>query len=96
MKLLNSDAVRDAYELISPKIRQTPILASQRLEAVSSSVLGAPFVDFLESKKGMELFFKCENMQITGSFKFRGATHAITRMKDENLVNGVVTGSSGK
>lgn len=47
----------------------------------------------LNAQLGREFFFKCENFQRTGSFKFRGAYNAISRL-DEN-VKGVVAFSSG-
>lgn len=42
-----------------------------------------------------EVFFKCENFQRTGSFKFRGAYHALSRLDEEQRRRGVVTFSSG-
>lgn len=44
---------------------------------------------------GMELFFKCENMQKTGSFKFRGAMYSVASLTDEDLGRGLLTTSSG-
>lgn len=44
---------------------------------------------------GCDVFFKCETFQRTGSFKFRGATHAISRLGDEARGAGVTTHSSG-
>jgi len=44
---------------------------------------------------GRELFFKCENFQKTGSFKYRGATNAIQKLDDATAARGVVTHSSG-
>jgi len=41
------------------------------------------------------LFFKCENLQKTGSFKIRGATNAIFSLSDGEAGRGVVTHSSG-
>ena len=48
----------------------------------------------LNSQFGCELFFKCENLQRTGSFKYRGATNAVLQL-DENSKRGVTTHSSG-
>jgi len=42
-----------------------------------------------------ELFFKCENFQKVGAFKFRGATNAVLSLSDERKKHGVVTHSSG-
>jgi threonine dehydratase len=44
---------------------------------------------------GAELFFKCENFQRMGAFKFRGAYNAIARFSDEQKKAGVLTYSSG-
>lgn len=41
------------------------------------------------------VWFKCENFQKTGSFKFRGATNAVRALSDADAVRGVVTHSSG-
>lgn len=44
---------------------------------------------------GASLFFKCENFQKIGAFKFRGASNAILSLTDEEAARGVVTMSSG-
>jgi threonine dehydratase len=44
---------------------------------------------------GAQLFFKCENLQRMGAFKFRGAYNAIARFTDEQRRAGVLTYSSG-
>ncbi|TYC14098.1 pyridoxal-phosphate dependent enzyme [Bizionia gelidisalsuginis] len=44
---------------------------------------------------GVNLQFKCENFQKTGSFKFRGATYAIQQLTAAQKSRGVVTHSSG-
>jgi threonine dehydratase len=44
---------------------------------------------------GCELFFKCENFQKVGAFKFRGATNAVLSLSDKEKKYGVVTHSSG-
>ncbi|MDY7021837.1 MAG: threo-3-hydroxy-L-aspartate ammonia-lyase [Cyanobacteriota bacterium] len=42
-----------------------------------------------------EVFFKCENFQRTGSFKFRGAFNALSQLSDAQKSQGVLTFSSG-
>ena len=42
-----------------------------------------------------ELFFKCENFQKVGAFKFRGALNAVLNLAEKEKVNGVATHSSG-
>jgi threonine dehydratase len=44
---------------------------------------------------GAQLFFKCENFQKTGAFKFRGACNAVFLLSDKQASRGVVTHSSG-
>ena len=47
------------------------------------------------SRANAQLFFKCENYQRTGAFKFRGACNALARFTDEQNKAGVLTYSSG-
>ena len=46
-------------------------------------------------RTGAELFFKCENLQRSGAFKFRGALNAIRSLPTEQRERGVVAFSSG-
>lgn len=71
--------IRKAHIKISPFIYRTPVM--------SSSLLNEMF--------GCSLFFKCENLQKAGAFKFRGATNAILSLSEEEKKRGVVTHSSG-
>src|SRR5262249_53401738 len=72
-------AISEAHERIAPRIHRTPVLRSATLDALT----------------GARLFFKCENLQKTGSFKIRGATNAIFSLSDEEASRGIVTHSSG-
>ena len=49
----------------------------------------------LEQRLGAQFFFKCENFQRMGAFKFRGAFHALSRLTPEQRRAGVVAYSSG-
>jgi len=49
----------------------------------------------VNQRTGCEVFFKCENFQRTGSFKFRGAYNAIAQLRPEQRQRGVLTFSSG-
>ena len=49
----------------------------------------------LDKKLGCRLFCKCENLQRTGSFKFRGASNAVLRLREECIEGDVATHSSG-
>jgi len=68
-----------AHSRIRPYIHYTPVLTSTSINAI----LGAEF------------FFKCENFQKVGAFKFRGATNAVLTLTPEELQRGVGTHSSG-
>jgi len=68
-----------AHERIRSFIHRTPVLTSS---AVNSIV-------------GKELFFKCENFQKVGAFKYRGATNAVLSLNESELGKGVATHSSG-
>jgi threonine dehydratase len=49
----------------------------------------------IDDRAGAHLFFKCENLQRSGSFKFRGAYNALSRLSADEATRGVVTFSSG-
>jgi threonine dehydratase len=49
----------------------------------------------IDRRTGAELFFKCENLQRAGAFKFRGAFNALSRLDADERRRGVVTFSSG-
>lgn len=49
----------------------------------------------LDGDTGMQFFFKCENLQRMGAFKFRGASNALALLSDAQRKAGVVTFSSG-
>jgi len=68
-----------AHQRIAPRIHRTPVLRCATLDTLC----------------GAELFFKCENLQKTGSFKIRGASNAIFSLSDEEASRGIVTHSSG-
>ena len=51
--------------------------------------------DWINQRVGAEVFFKCENQQHIGAFKFRGAYNAISRLSEEQKATGVIAYSSG-
>ena len=71
--------IQAAYSRIKPFVHQTPVMKSQQLNELFNC----------------ELFFKCENFQKVGAFKFRGATNAVLSLSAEERIRGVVTHSSG-
>jgi threonine dehydratase len=73
------DDVLAAAGRIRGHAHRTPVLRS----ATADALLGA------------QLFFKCENLQRMGAFKFRGAFNALSRFSDEQKRRGVIAFSSG-
>src|SRR6202790_2490319 len=73
-------AIREAHRRISPHIEQTQVMISYPLDELAGALL----------------FFKCENLQLSGSFKIRGATNAVFSLSEAEAARGVVTHSSGK
>lgn len=60
-------------------IKKTPIITNAKLN----------------EELDCSLYFKCENLQNTGSFKFRGASNAILSLDENQRKKGVITASSG-
>jgi threonine dehydratase len=71
--------IQAAHARIRSLIHYTPVLTSQ----------------LLNEHFGCKLFFKCENFQKVGAFKFRGATNAVLSLSSDERNRGVVTHSSG-
>ncbi len=76
---LTWQVILEAHARIATRIYRTPVLTSASLDAMS----------------GARLFFKCENLQKTGSFKIRGASNAILSLSEKEAAHGIVTQSSG-
>lgn len=72
-------AIEKARLRIAPYIRQTPILSSPSLS----------------DRTGCDVYLKLEQLQMTGSFKLRGATNAVLSLTEEQKANGVVGVSTG-
>jgi threonine dehydratase len=71
--------VEDAARLIAGKVRETPVLPAGELSR----------------RVGAQVVLKAENLQLTGSFKARGATNMIGRLPADALRAGVVAASAG-
>jgi threonine dehydratase len=50
---------------------------------------------YLNEQLDCKLFCKCENLQRTGSFKFRGASNAVLKLREDGIEGNVATHSSG-
>jgi len=75
----NLDSIREAARRIGPFAHRTPVLTSCTLDRMFNT----------------EVFFKCENFQKVGAFKFRGACNAVFAMPSKEATRGVGTHSSG-
>ncbi|MDV6316295.1 threonine/serine dehydratase [Idiomarina sp. HP20-50] len=69
----------------------------QAQQRINSYIVKTPVLTnlALNQQLGCELFFKCENLQRTGAFKFRGATNALLKLTQKQRQQGVITVSSG-
>jgi threonine dehydratase len=72
-------ALCEARERISARIHPTPVVTCTSLDEMA----------------GARLYFKCENLQKTGSFKIRGAANAVFSLTEEEARCGVAAPSSG-
>jgi len=79
MNAPNINDIRQAADRIQHLIHYTPVLTSSNLNKMV----------------GAELFFKCENFQKVGAFKFRGACNAVFSLSETETKRGVATHSSG-
>lgn len=75
----SKEIIDNSHERIKKFIHKTPILTSQNINKFF----------------GAELFFKCENFQKTGAFKFRGAINSVLILNEKQKKYGVATHSSG-
>lgn len=76
---ISFDDVVAAHERLRGVAHRTPVLTSTTANVLT----------------GAQLFFKCENFQRMGAFKFRGAYNAIAQFTPEQKAGGVITFSSG-
>lgn len=79
MLLPTAGDIINAHRRIQPFVHETPVLTSAAINELT----------------GANLFFKCENFQKVGAFKYRGATNAVLSLTDEQKTKGVATHSSG-
>jgi threo-3-hydroxy-L-aspartate ammonia-lyase len=76
---LDFDAVRAAAARLRGVAHRTPVMTSRRIDALV----------------GAQLFFKCENLQRCGAFKFRGAYNTLSQLDEAQRRRGVIAYSSG-
>jgi threonine dehydratase len=73
------DDIMGAKLRIAPYAHRTPVMTSRTMDELT----------------GGRIFFKCENLQRMGAFKFRGAVNAVFSLEEAEARRGVATHSSG-
>jgi threonine dehydratase len=71
--------IREAAARLAGIVHRTPVMTSETFNQLA----------------GRRIYFKCENLQKVGAFKYRGASNAVLKLTDEQAARGVVTHSSG-
>lgn len=79
MEKIDFEEVLKASKRIKNLIHKTPILTCRTLDEITQN----------------RLYFKCENFQKVGAFKFRGACNAVFSLTEEEAKRGIATHSSG-
>lgn len=79
MQLPSYTDIESAHIRIRDYVHRTPVMTSESINRLLDS----------------DIFFKCENFQKAGAFKYRGATNAVFSLTDEEAQKGVATHSSG-
>ena len=77
--MLSYSLITEAADRLKKRVRRTELIHSHHFS----------------EKLGFPLYFKCENLQRTGSFKIRGALNFMTAQPREALASGVITASAG-
>ena len=76
---LSIEDIRAAAQRLAHRIQRTPVVTSR----------------WWNEATGVEVFFKCESLQLTGSFKIRGALNKLSQLTEDEKRHGVVAFSSG-
>lgn len=71
--------IKSAYDKISDSVHRTPVMTNRQVD----------------ERCGNRIFFKCENFQKVGAFKFRGACNTVFSLPQKKARHGVATHSSG-
>lgn len=77
--MISGRQIEEAAARIAPIVHRTPVFTSRTFGA----------------RSGVRAFFKCENLQVGGAFKIRGAANFLFSMPRAELARGVVAYSSG-
>lgn len=76
---ITAQSIRQAHQLVSPNLTSTPLIVSHTLSDMC----------------GCETLFKLENLQMTGSFKERGALNKLESLTSDERARGVIAASAG-
>ena len=79
MEKVTIDDIRKAQDTIKDIVKRTDILESTKLSLLTNA----------------NIYYKCENLQKTGSFKVRGACNKIANLTEEDKSKGVIASSAG-
>jgi len=71
--------VREAHDRIKGQVVKTPVMTSTTIDGMT----------------GCQVYFKCENFQRVGAFKFRGALNTVSQLSEAERQKGVIAHSSG-
>ena len=94
---LGKPHVQEAFQVIRPYVRQTPVLRSPGLERILNSKIEKINQHGMGNRyPGVRVMVKCENLQNAGSFKFRGAMHSLLQRLKSCPIRQLVTYSTGE
>lgn len=79
LEKLSLDKFEEAYERVQEVVLPTNLIQS----------------DFFSQMTGNKVYFKPENLQLTGAYKIRGAYYKISTLSDEEKAKGLITASAG-
>ena len=79
MEMLTLDAFEEAAECVKRVTRETKLIYS----------------DYFSAQTGNKVYFKAENMQVTGAYKIRGAYFKTSTLTEEERAKGLITASAG-
>jgi threonine dehydratase len=86
------NGVKGAVPVQLAHVRAAAMRLAQSAQVPNTPVLKSAWVD---ATTRVNVHFKCEHLQVTGSFKYRGGINAVFSLDDEAAKRGIVAHSSG-
>ncbi len=77
--MLTLEKFEEAYNIVQKVVKPTPLIYS----------------DYFSEASGNKIYFKPENLQVTGAYKIRGAYYKISTLSEEDRNKGLITASAG-